>query len=286
MAVSERPWGRYAEAEYSSSEWRSACLVDTGIGDPDAKSRYKLPVREPMGEVNRGAVQAAAGGLAAVRGISSDMRSSVGRQLVALLRDVGEEPPEGLMTMAGLRDARDTPAVDTATPLYRSFAPDLEVKHGGDGRTVYGIAVPYNAPTRIDGELVEQFARGAFNHQVRDPGRVKFAREHVMLGGSLIGALSAMRDDAAGLYVEMRASRTPVGDETLERVKAHLAEVAVVMEGAYGDLATAAGVRSAQVPAAALDLDLRAAAETYLVGGLPEPTDNELVIRAIELGLF
>jgi len=69
-------------------------------------------------------------------------------------------------------------------------------------------------------------------------------------------------------------------------VKAHLAEVAVVMEGAYGDLATAAGVRSAQVPAAALDLDLRAAAETYLVGGLPEPTDNELVIRAIELGLF
>jgi HK97 family phage prohead protease len=234
--------------------------------------------------------------------------------VVGLCREVGEDPPEGLMTMAGMRDAADTPAVDTATPLYRSFAPDLEVRSGGDGRTVYGIAVPWQAPTRIDHSLVEQFARGAFNHQMKDPGRVKFAREHVMLGGTLIGAVTLMRDDAAGLYVEMRAASTQAGDETIaliregaldqlsimfrerqnrklaggvtERVKAHLAEVAVVMEGAYGDLAAAAGVRSAQLPAAALDLDLRAQAEEFLVGGLPDPTDYDLEIRAIDLGLM
>jgi HK97 family phage prohead protease len=312
--VSDRSWDRVAEADYSAAQWRAACLVDTGVGD--GKARYRLPVREPDGAVNRGAVRAAGHGIAAVRGISSDLRRSVARTLVGLYRDeLHEDPPEGLETMAGLRDPQDSPAVDTATPLYRSFAPDLEVRSSGDGRTVYGIAVPWAAPTKIDDELVEQFARGAFNHQLRAAGRVKFEREHVELGGTLIGALTTMRDDAAGLYVEMRASRTPVGDETLElikdgaldqlsikfrerqnrrlaggiteRVKAHLAAVAVVMEGAYGDKAMAAGVRSAQTPAAAEDLDLRAQAEEFLLGAaLPDVPDHDLAIRAIRLGMI
>lgn len=198
---------------------------------------------------------------------------------------------------------------------YRSFHPDLQVRSGGDGRTIYGIAVPYNAPTRIDDSLVEQFARGAFNHQLRDASRVKFAREHMLLGGTLIGAASLMRDDAAGLYVELRASKTPTGDETLElvrdgalnqlsvmfrerqnrrlaggvteRVKADLHEVAVVMAGAYGELASAIGVRSlADSGGAAADLELRAQAEQFLVGGgLPDPKDYDLEVRSIRLGL-
>jgi HK97 family phage prohead protease len=155
---------------------------------------------------------------------------------------------------------------------YRSFTPDLEVRSDGDGRTIRGIVVPYGKAVRIDARLVEQFARGAFNHQLRAASRVKVAREHMDLGGSLIGRASLLRDDAAGLYAELRVSATPVGDETLalvrdgaltdlsigfregrnrnvaggitERVKAHLAEVAVVMAGAYGELATVSGVRS------------------------------------------
>lgn len=50
------------------------------------------------------------------------------------------------------------------TPEYRSFTPDLEVRSSGDGRTIHGIVVPYNAPTRVNPGLVEQFERGAFNH--------------------------------------------------------------------------------------------------------------------------
>lgn len=195
---------------------------------------------------------------------------------------------------------------------YRAFRPDLEVRSGGDGRTIMGIAVPYGAPMRIADDLVEQFARGAFNHQLKDPSRVKFAREHVMLGGTLIGAASMLRDDAAGLYVELRASRTPVGDETLElirdgalnelsiafeerqnrrlvggiteRVKAHAREVAVVMQGAYGELATAVGVRSGQGRPVDTEPGLRAQAEKYL-GGLPDAPDHDLAIRSIRLGL-
>lgn len=205
----------------------------------------------------------------------------------------------------------------TTESHYRSYRPDLEVKPGGDGRTIYGLAVPYNAPTRINKDLVEEFIRGAFDHQVNAPQRVKFAREHMLLGGTLIGALSHMRDDTAGLYVEMRASRTPVGDETLElvrdgalnelsiwfeerqnrrapggvlqRVKAHLREVAVVLQGAYGELATTAGVRSAgqfAEPARIenTEMDLRRQAEQFL-NGLPEPVDHDLLMRQLKLGM-
>lgn len=198
--------------------------------------------------------------------------------------------------------------------LYRTFEPDLHVRSGGDGRTIFGIAVPYRRPVRIDDQLIEQFARGAFNHQLRAPGRVKLARDHMLLGGTLIGATTLLRDDAAGLYFEARASRTPVGDETVElvrdgaldqisimfqerqnrklpgaiteRVTAHLGEIAVVVEGAYGELAMAAGVRSATrgETISPQRSSLLAQAEQYLQG-LPDPTDHDLQIRALRLGL-
>jgi HK97 family phage prohead protease len=163
-----------------------------------------------------------------------------------------------------------------ADVVYRSFEPDLEIRsaaNGGDGRTIVGIAVPYNRPQRIDRTLVEQFNRGAFNHQLRAAHRIPFAREHVKLGGTLVGKTSLLRDDAAGLYGEWRVSKTPAGDETLElvrdgvlphlsvgfredknrrlpdgvvaRTRAHLTEVVATQEGAYGDHAAISGVRSA-----------------------------------------
>lgn len=201
---------------------------------------------------------------------------------------------------------------------YRSFAPDLQVRSAGDGRTVCGIAVPYNAPTRINEQLIEQFARGAFNHQVDRPQRVKFAREHVMLGGELIGAASMLRDDAAGLYVELRTAKTPAGEATLElvrdgaldqlsvafragkdrrlgaghveRVQADLREVAIVMEGAYGELAVATAVRShnhtVEPVISEAEMDLRQKAEQVLRDlDSRQLPDYEMEIRAIRLGV-
>ncbi|WP_435582914.1 HK97 family phage prohead protease [Amycolatopsis thermoflava] len=164
----------------------------------------------------------------------------------------------------------------TDAVVYRSFVPDLEIRsaaQGGDGRTIVGIAVPYRKPQRIDRTLVESFEPGAFRHQLRAAHRVPFYRDHRVHGGTLIGRTLELRDDAAGLYGEWRVSKTPVGEETLELVKdgalrelsigfredknrrmpdgsiartrAHLTEVAVVPEGAYGDNATISGVRSA-----------------------------------------
>lgn len=162
-----------------------------------------------------------------------------------------------------------------AEPLFRTYHPELEIQtraKGGDGRTIVGIAVPYDRPQWIDPHLTEQFARGAFNAQIRSAARVTFAREHQVLGGTLIGRATVLRDDAAGLYGEWRVSATLVGEETLElvrdgvldelsigfregqnrrlrdgtveRVTAHLTEVAIVREGAYGREAVISGVRS------------------------------------------
>lgn len=215
--------------------------------------------------------------------------------------------------------------------LYRSYAPQLEVRTGAnqDGRTIYGIAVPWNAPMRITDSLVEEFAPGAFDHQIRagrgqlgaPVTRIVYAREHMPLGGTLIGRVSMMRNDAAGQYVEMRVAKTPVGDETLElvregalphlsvgfrersdgnmrkaggvvcRTRADMFEIASTLQGAYGDMAAAVGVRSAggqSSPGSLLeeqDAQLRARAEEFLTTGLPALPDLDDRIRALRLGL-
>jgi HK97 family phage prohead protease len=215
--------------------------------------------------------------------------------------------------------------------LYRSYAPQLEVRTGAnqDGRTIYGIAVPWNAPMRINDQLVEEFEPGAFDHQIRagrgqlgaPVNRIVYAREHMPLGGTLIGRVSMMRNDAAGQYVEMRVAKTPVGDETLElvregalphlsvgfqeradgnmrkaggivcRIKANMFEIASTLQGAYGDMASAVGVRSADgysSPGSMLeqqDAELRARAEEFLTGGLPDLPNVSDRIRALHLGL-
>lgn len=162
--------------------------------------------------------------------------------------------------------------------FYRTFRPDLEIRSTGGGRTIVGIAVPWRVPSQITDTLREEFIEGAFDHQLRALQRVRFAREHVDLGGTLIGATRELRNDAAGLYGEWWVSRTPIGDETLElvkdgalsdlsigfterqnrhapdgtvqRVTADLFEVAVTLEGAYGQLAGVGGVRSLPRPTA------------------------------------
>lgn len=168
------------------------------------------------------------------------------------------------------------------TTLFRTFTPpDISVRADGDGRTIHGIAVPWDYPIRVDDRLNEEFAPGSFNHQIRavESGRVGFEREHTELGGVLIGPTKMIRNDGAGLYFEARASKTPAGDETLElvrdgalrqisiafrerprgqvtrndpgfgevtrRTKADLKAIAVVRAGAYDDAATVTGVRAA-----------------------------------------
>lgn len=157
---------------------------------------------------------------------------------------------------------------------YRTFAPDLELRRGGDGRTIVGIAVPWDVIQPIDDRLTEVWRSGAFDHQLRAANRVRFANGHVDLGGKMIGGATLLRNDAAGLYGEWRVSKTRDGDEALElyndgflrqlsigfrrrpggdrympggiteRISANLFEVAMEHEGAFGEAAEILALRA------------------------------------------
>lgn len=161
----------------------------------------------------------------------------------------------------------------------RSYESDLEIRAGGDGRTIVGIVVPYNVEQRINRSLTEVFLPGAFSAVTRAAHRVKLLVGHDA-NQLPQGRATLLREDGAGLYGEFRVSKTQRGDELLElvadgavdqfsvgfqplqdrkradgvveRVRAHLAEVSLVTFGAYGLQAAVAGIRE-QSPTPNLD---------------------------------
>jgi HK97 family phage prohead protease len=106
--------------------------------------------------------------------------------------------------------------------LTRTSPVDLELR-GGDGRTVVGIAVPFGKASRVvdpgGPPYDETFRMGAFARTIRERGdRVKFLANHERLKLPL-GRATLLREDSAGLYAELRVSKTAAGDEALELIR-------------------------------------------------------------------
>jgi hypothetical protein len=150
----------------------------------------------------------------------------------------------------------------------RNYDATLEIRSEGDGRTIVGIAVPYDVEQRISSNLVEVFRKGVFRDVTRAANRVKLLFQHKT--DAPIGRAIMLEERDGGLYGEFRISKTEAGDEALElirdgvlsnlsvgfqplkdekragvvnRIKAHLAEVSLVTFGAYGDAANIVAVR-------------------------------------------
>src|SRR6266566_3135568 len=103
MAVSDKPWSQFSQADYTPQQWAKACLIDTGVGAADSKARYKLPVLEPSGALNRAGCHAAAGRIHSVTGVSADLKKAAAKKLVGLYKSqLKEDPPSGLLSMAGM----------------------------------------------------------------------------------------------------------------------------------------------------------------------------------------
>lgn len=99
--ASNTPWSNFSQSDYTPAQWRRACLIDTGQGDPDSKDRYSLPVREPSGALNRNGVHAAAGRIHGTDA-PAEVKQRAARALVRLYRsELDEEPPPRLLTLAG-----------------------------------------------------------------------------------------------------------------------------------------------------------------------------------------
>jgi HK97 family phage prohead protease len=105
--------------------------------------------------------------------------------------------------------------------LFRATPVDLELR--GDGRTVVGIAMPFDQPTEIREEraaFTEVFRAGSFRKTIaeRGPRGVKVFGKH-QRAALPVGRASLLREDTAGLYSELRVSATSAGDEILELVR-------------------------------------------------------------------
>lgn len=103
--------------------------------------------------------------------------------------------------------------------VSRAFASDLEVRSGGDGRTIHGIVVPFDRVAIVsDGgpAYEEAFQRGAFAKTIAERGdRVKLLLHHNRTANPL-GRASLLREDSVGVYGEFRVSKTTAGDEAIE----------------------------------------------------------------------
>ena len=106
--------------------------------------------------------------------------------------------------------------------LRRAWNPLLDLEIRGDGRTVYGLAVPYDTPTPIrdrSGTYDEVFRMGSFADTIRERGdRVKFLANHDRQTLPL-GKATSLREDPAGLIGEFRVSATDAGDAALELIR-------------------------------------------------------------------
>lgn len=104
MGVSNAPWSKFSQGDYTDAQWREACILDRGTGDT-AKQRYALPVKEPDGEVNRNGAHAAAAVLAGGRGgvdAPAAAKKAAARKLVSIYRnDLKETPPDSLTRLVG-----------------------------------------------------------------------------------------------------------------------------------------------------------------------------------------
>jgi uncharacterized protein len=162
---------------------------------------------------------------------------------------------------------------------YRTFVEPIETRSLSQ-RLICGRVVPFGVDTQISNDLIERFERGAFNHQLRAPNRVGFYHLHSNAHGEHIGHGVLLRDDQEGLWGEFKVADSTIGNhylqmaregmlrqwsigfvpdktrqdgDTVVYTRANLFELALVPEGAYGELASVAAVR-ALVPPLARDV--------------------------------
>jgi HK97 family phage prohead protease len=201
MAVSDSPWN-FSEADYTPQQLAKAALIDTEEGPPDSKERYKLPVLEPSGAVNRNGVHAAAERLNQVEGVSTEKRAAAARKLVSLYRnDLGETPPDHLLSMAGSGERSLG-----APPIERIFTKAdvqlVEVRSGGKSRTIGGYAAVFNRPSENLGGFIERIESRFFNKSKADnwPGVVcrYNHKDDFLLGATHSGTLQ-LSIDGTGL---------------------------------------------------------------------------------------
>ena len=115
-AISDKPWSDFSQADYSIEQWRKACVVHPDSPSED-KEDYKLPIREPNGDLNSNAVHAAAGRVHELQGAS---KAQAAKALISAYGQLKEDPPPALSQLAG--DSSSDSAAKSAANAVDSVA--------------------------------------------------------------------------------------------------------------------------------------------------------------------
>lgn len=122
--------------------------------------------------------------------------------------------------MPSLQRSRKAPVMQRQT-LTRALSTDISIR-SNDGRTVFGIVVPYDDPQPIfdfDGEYDEVHTFGEFKRSIAERGdRIKLLSQHDRRTNPL-GRAVLLEERRSGLYAEFKVSATQAGDEALELIR-------------------------------------------------------------------
>lgn len=112
VAISEKPWSDYTEADYTLEQWYNACLITPPKNQLTSKAQCKLPVRTPNGTLSRAGVHAAAAALAGARGgvnATSEEKAKAAQALIRCYGQLDEKPPPsmGMMKQSALDSVKN-----------------------------------------------------------------------------------------------------------------------------------------------------------------------------------
>lgn len=213
MAVSDTPWSNFTPGDFSSQQWARSCVIDTENGDRESKDRYRLPVREPSGTVNRNAVQQAAKEITKVEGVTPDARTKAARSLITLYRtELAETPPDGLLSIAGETGGRSAPETERLwTNSWQGYRDGsaVDIRSGPDGkktRTIGGYASVFDTRSVPLGGFIEIVERSFFNKSRADnyPGVVcRYDHDNMMLLGTTASGTLQLSTDNVGLEYQV-----------------------------------------------------------------------------------
>jgi uncharacterized protein len=169
--------------------------------------------------------------------------------------------------------------------IERVAPADLTIR-GGDGRTVYGLAVPYDREATVNdgyGAYREVFRHGAFARTLNAgmAERVKFYTNHSHRQNKLpIGRAISLREDTAGLVGEFYVSDTRDGNEALELVRDRVLDSFSVGFAKVKERADKSGlVERLEVKLKEVSLVAHPAYEGALVAGLRQQLTDEEIER-------
>jgi HK97 family phage prohead protease len=96
----------------------------------------------------------------------------------------------------------------------RTAAPLIERRGKNGGRTIFGYAAVFNAPTDIAGQFTEQIAPGAFAESLaRDDVRALYNHDGALLLGRTKAGTVRLSEDSHGLITEIDVPNTTVGND-------------------------------------------------------------------------